>query len=140
MTEAFKGEHRMASLAVATTLPELKQLYRRYASKFHPDKGGCHERMSILNKQYRIMKQRIKQAANDPSHSQYNPPTSFGQLKVGDRLYVNNTRCEVVNTNSRYFRVVAIGRSRQAQFDIETGTGRFNPRLKASFYLVIGRG
>jgi len=130
----------MASLAVATTLPELKQLYRCYASKFHPDKGGSHERMQILNKQYRIMKQRIKQAANDPSHSQYNPNPSFDQLKVGDRLYVNNTRCEVIDTNSRYFRVVAIGRSRQAQFDIDTGTGRFNPRLKATFYLVIGRG
>jgi len=73
----------MASLAVATTLPELKQLYRRYASKFHPDKGGSHQRMQILNKQYRIMKQRIKQAANDPSHSQYNPNPSFDQLKVG---------------------------------------------------------
>ena len=140
MTDVLKGEHCMASLAVATTLPELKQLYRRYASKLHPDKGGCNERMQILNKQYRIMRQRLKQAANDPWHSQYNPQPSFDQLKVGDTLYVNNTRCEVINTNSRYFRVVAIGRSRQAQFDIETGTGRFNPRLKATFYLVIGTG
>lgn len=130
----------MASLAVATTLPELKQLYRRYASKFHPDKGGCLERMQILNKQYRIMRQRLKQAANDPSHSQYHPPTSFDQLKVGHRVYVNNTLCEVIDTNSRYFRVVAIGRSRQAQFDIKSGTGRFNPRLKATFYPVISAG
>lgn len=42
----------MASLAVAQTLPELKQLYRRLAAVHHPDKGGCSQKMQILNKQY----------------------------------------------------------------------------------------
>lgn len=118
----------MATLAVAESLDELKNLYRRYAAIHHPDKGGCTLRMQNLNFQYKEMKRRLKKAAND----EVSTDSNFSQLNVGDNLYVNTTLVEVVEVTSMYFRVVAVGRSRQALFDKRTGLTR-NPRLRASF-------
>lgn len=119
----------MASLAIAQTLPELKQMYRRLAAVHHPDKGGCDQKMQILNKQYRIMQKRLKHSANDADIS----VDDFSNITVGTRLYINRTPVEVLWVSESSFRVVAEGRCRQAQFDKATGLGRFNPRLKASF-------
>ncbi len=118
----------MATLAVAKSLDELKNLYRHYAAIHHPDKGGCTSRMQNLNHQYREMKKRLKKAANDESPC----PNSFSCLRVGDQLYVNATRVEVLEVSEQSFRVIAVGRNRQASFDKRTGLGR-NPRLRASF-------
>lgn len=118
----------MATLAAAESLDELKSLYRHYAAIHHPDKGGSTSRMQNLNFQYREMKRRLKKAANDESKI----PDNFNRLQVGDRLYVNTTPVEVLEVNEQSFRVVAIGRTRQATFDKRTGRGR-NPRLRASF-------
>lgn len=119
----------MASLAIAQTLPELKQLYRRLAAVHHPDKGGCGQKMQILNKQYRIMRQRLQTPANDDDISR----DDFSKIEVGTRLFVNKTPVEVLWVDDNSFRVVAEGRCRQAQFDKNSGLGRFNPKLKASF-------
>jgi hypothetical protein len=118
----------MATLAVAESLDELKNLYRHYAAIHHPDKGGCTSRMQNLNHQYREMKKRLKSAANDESPC----VDSFSCLEVGDKLYVNTTLVEVLEVGKQSFRVIAVGRSRQATFDKRTGLGR-NPRLRASF-------
>jgi len=118
----------MATLAAAESLDELKNLYRHYAAIHHPDKGGCTSRMQNLNFQYREMKKRLKKAANDESPCS----GSFSCLRVGDQLYVNTTRVEVIEVGEQSFRVIAVGRSRQATFDKHTGLGR-NPRLRASF-------
>lgn len=119
----------MATLATAESLSELKSLYRHYAAIHHPDKGGDHMKMQNLNKQYQIMKQRIKEAAND----RFFQRDDFSTITVGCKLYVNNTAAEVIEVKASYFKAVAIGRSRQAVFDKATGIGRFNTRLKASF-------
>jgi len=118
----------MTTLAVAESLHELKSLYRRYAAIHHPDKGGCTLRMQNLNFQYKEMKRRLKKSAND----EITVEDDFSCLKIGDNLYVNNTLVEVVEVSDLYFRVVAVGRSRQALFDKHTGLTR-NPRLRASF-------
>ncbi|EGG98774.1 hypothetical protein imdm_1925 [gamma proteobacterium IMCC2047] len=126
---AIITEDNMATLAAAASLDELKSLYRHYAAILHPDRGGSTSRMQNLNHQYRIMKKRLKQAANDERPL----PQSFADLCVGDQLYVNATRVEVLEIKEQTFRVVAVGRSRQATFNKHTGLGR-NPRLRASFY------
>lgn len=118
----------MATLAVAESLDELKDLYRRFAAVHHPDKGGCTLRMQNLNYQYQVMKRRLKKAAND----EVVPSDDFSRLQVGTRLYVNTTLAEVIEVGEKNFRVIAVGRSRQALFDKHTGQGR-NPRLRASF-------
>lgn len=129
----------MASLAIAQTLPELKQLYRRLASIHHPDKGGCPKKMGIINKQYRIMQRRLQETSANQSRYQMdsNSPVSastedFSSIRIGTKLYVNRTPVEVLWVSEDSFRVVASGRSRQAQFCKKTGIGR-NTRLKASF-------
>lgn len=58
----------------------------------------------------------------------------FTDIAIGMTVYVNGTRWEVLAIYKETFRVVAIGRSRQAQFYKETGVGRFNPRLVARYY------
>ena len=118
----------MATLAVAESLDELKDLYRRFAAIHHPDRGGSTLRMQNLNYQYRVMKRRLKKAANDEVIIN----DDFSRLQVGSRLYVNTTLAEVIAVGKKYFRVVAVGRSRQALFDKQSGQGR-NPRLRASF-------
>jgi len=118
----------MATLAAAESLDELKSLYHHYAAIHHPDKGGCTSRMQNLNYQYREMKKRLKKAANDEDLCS----DSFSCLQKGDRLYVNATLVEVLEVGKHSFRVIAVGRSRQATFDRHTGLGR-NPRLRASF-------
>lgn len=126
----------MATLAVAESLDELKDLYRRFAAIHHPDKGGSTLRMQNLNYQYRVMKRRLKEAANDEIVEEVKEKIvdldDFSHLQVGTQLYVNSTLAEVLEVGEKYFRVVAVGRSRQALFDKHTGQGR-NPRLRASF-------
>lgn len=119
----------MATLATAESLQQLKSLYRQYATIHHPDKGGCHIRMQKLNRQYQVMKQRLKPAANDEGLEK----NDFSSLVAGCKLYVNSTPCEVLAVGEQYFTAVAIGRNRQALFDKITGVGRFNSKIQASF-------
>ena len=119
----------MATLANAKSLRELKALYRRYASLHHPDKGGCALTMQKINRQYEAMKVKLKQAEQQAQVISYD----FSSVTIGSKVYVNNTAAEVIDVNERYFRVVAIGRNRQAQFDKKTGLGRFNSKLRAGF-------
>ena len=102
----------MATLAVAESMDELKDLYRRFAAIHHPDRGGSTLRMQHLNHQYQIMKRRLKQAANDEAVCK----DDFSGLEIGTRLYVNTTLAEVIEVGEKHFRVVAVGRSRQALF------------------------
>ncbi|MEH6358796.1 MAG: hypothetical protein V7745_07385 [Pseudomonadales bacterium] len=118
----------MATLAVAESLDELKDLYRRFAAIHHPDRGGSTLRMQHLNHQYQIMKRRLKKAANDEVVCK----DDFSGLQVGTRLYVNTTLAEVIEVGDKHFRAIAVGRSRQALFEKQSGLGR-NPRLRASF-------
>ena len=118
----------MTTLAVAESLDELKDLYRHFAAIHHPDRGGSTLRMQNLNHQYQIMKRRFKKAANDEALYK----DDFSDIKVGTRLYVNSTLAEVIEVREKHFRVIAVGRCRQALFEKKSGQGR-NPRLRASF-------
>lgn len=125
----------MATLAIAESMDELKDLYRRFAAIHHPDKGGSTQRMQNLNFQYKEMKRRLKKAANDELTREIDEAVTvddFSHLQVGSRLYVNSTLAEVLEVGDKYFRVVAVGRSRQALFNKQSGKG-LNPRLRAGF-------
>lgn len=114
----------MDLLLSARTMPELKLAYKKLANTFHPDRGGDIAMMQKINDLYQncINKLKISQTEND-----------FSNLQVGMTVYVNGTPCEVLAVNKDTFRVVAKGRSRQAIFDKQSGIGRFNSRLRASF-------
>ncbi len=145
----------MNSLASARTLEELKSHYRRLAARHHPDKGGNGILMQTINVQYQHLQMRLKKAANDQAEQSAESPDAFSEndentfteeaasqdtfvedfstLSSGDIVYVNGTRCEVIEVSKYYFRILACGRCRQAQICKTTGRGRFNPRLRASY-------
>lgn len=120
----------MSSFYAARNLSELKHQYRKLAARYHPDKGGDLETMQAINAEYHRRHLQLKDAANDA------PPLieDFSSLRIGDTIFVNGTKCEVLEVGEFYFRVVAIGRSRQAQISKQSGRGRFNIRLRASFH------
>ena len=122
----------MQQLAAAQSLAELKSQYRKLVSIHHPDRGGDVSVMQALNTQYELMYERfyIKGAgANDAAVMS----EDFSVLEVGANIYINSTCCEVLELTATAFRVVVLGRSRQAWFDLEAGKGLYNTRLRASF-------
>ncbi len=118
----------MTDLASARSLDELKDIYRKLAATYHPDKGGCLSTMQRINGTYRNLRQRFLKAANDNGIDR----RGFQHVQIGTRLYINRTESEVLEVNATEFRAVALGRNRQAWFCKATGVGR-NPRLRASF-------
>lgn len=113
----------MELLLSAKSLPELKSAYKKLATAFHPDKGGNPSMMQQLNSVYQKCCQQLR------PHSD-----NFEHIQTGETVYVNGTTCEVIHVTNTYFRVVAVGRSRQAVFTKATGIGKYNKRLKASYY------
>jgi len=126
----------MTTLANAESMIELKSLYRKLASIHHPDKGGNSSVMQRINDQYQIMKKRIKQAAceyNSSGRERQASTDDFSDIKVGARIYVNGTMCEVIQVDCNTFHAVAISHNRQAVFCKHTGYGKYNHKIKASF-------
>lgn len=131
----------MTGMNAARSLSELKQEYRREVAKHHPDRGGSHRAMQIINDRYQAMRQRlqVQEAANQSDSSQRPPAQArakrdFWSLRPGDSIYVNRTCGEVREVRGDRFLVVAQGKSRQAWFCRQTGKGMYNPRLRASFF------
>ena len=115
----------MDVLIEATNIQELKQNYKRLANLFHPDRGGDPVQMQKLNSLYNSCIQKLKYLTQ-------NAKEDLTEIKPGHRIYVNGTPCEVLEVKKDSFRVVAIGRNRQAVFNKFTGVGKYNKRLKAS--------
>lgn len=113
----------MNSLARSKTITELKGNYRKLASQYHPDRGGDTLIMQKINKQYQSMLAQMKTKLYD----------DFEQVAVGMTVFVNGTKCEVLAVNADTFRVLAVGRTRQALFYKDTGIGRFNSALVARY-------
>ncbi len=113
----------MNILANSKTVTELKGNYRKLASQYHPDRGGDTNTMQKINTLYKSMLSAMKSQHYD----------DFTDIAVGMTVYVNGTPCEVLATYKETFRVLAIGRARQAQFYKGTGIGRFNARLVARY-------
>lgn len=55
----------MNELRKATTLEELKKVYRKLALKFHPDKGGTDKEMAEINNIYEDMFNRLKDGSQE---------------------------------------------------------------------------
>ncbi len=113
----------MNILANSKTVTELKSNYRKLANQYHPDRGGDTNTMQKINTLYKSMLSAMKNQHYD----------DFTDIAVGMTVYVNGTHCEVLALYKNTFRVVATGRTRQAQFYKDTGIGRFNARLVARY-------
>jgi len=114
----------MDLLARSKTIKELKGNYRKLASQYHPDRGGDTFIMQKINTLYKSMLSQMK----------YQNYDDFTDIMVGMFVYINGTESEVLAVYQDTFRVVALGRTRQAQFYKDTGIGRFNTRLVARYH------
>ncbi|MFT7129254.1 MAG: hypothetical protein ACI89U_001368 [Gammaproteobacteria bacterium] len=127
----------MQQLSAAQSLSELKYHYRKLVAKHHPDRGGNVIYMQALNAKYDRLQGRFtshKRSANDDDFSSKNTQRdNFLNLQAGEKIFINSTVSEVIKVTATAFRVVAKGRSRQAWFDINTGIGLYNEKLRASF-------
>ena len=66
------------------TEEQLKYNFRKLALLFHPDRGGDVNIMKKINAEYRYYLDGFKST-----------PKSFRELKVGNTVYVNNSKCIV---------------------------------------------
>ena len=120
----------MTDLASAQSLDELKGMYRRLVAIYHPDRGGSTLAMQKLNSEYQLLTEQLKKSEARILAA------DFSRIKVGTRLYVNTTKVEVLQVERDRFRVVALGRCRQAVFCRKTGLGLYNHRQKASYFPI----
>ena len=103
------------------TPEELKALYRRLALMYHPDKGGSVDKMQRINKEYSYL-----------SREFYKIPRCLNEVKVGNLIFVNNTKCIVTEVNEKYFKAKSIESLREAYFSKSSGFAMLNYKFKAS--------
>jgi hypothetical protein len=124
----------MTAFTDIDNLKDLKRAYRQLAARWHPDRGGSAATMQQINALYDRHRSRLSRRADrSPPVIETDAGVDFSAIEIGYTVWVNGTECEVTAVTAQTFRVVAKGRSRQAVFERPTGTGKFNPRLKASF-------
>ena len=103
------------------TQDELKALYRRLALLYHPDKGGNHDKMQMINREYNYLLKEF-----------YRIPDSLKNVKVGNLVFVNNSRCVVTRVETDRFKAKSIVTKREAYFSKETGFAMLNYNFRAS--------
>ncbi len=94
--------------------------YKRLAVLYHPDRGGNEEIMREVNREYEIIKKRLRKRRE-----------GLQQLKPGDLVIVNGTECKVTAVFQKTFIAKAKGRHRLAVFDKNTGYSLHDKRFKA---------
>ena len=94
--------------------------YKRLAVLYHPDMGGNEEIMREINQEYELIKKRLRKYRE-----------GLRNLKVGDRVLVNGTECEVTAVFDKTFIAKAKGRYRLAIFDKKTGYSVYDKKYKA---------
>jgi hypothetical protein len=134
----------MTAFTDIDNLQDLKRAYRKLAARWHPDRGGNAATMQQINALYDQHRLYLRSPTCERPASATSTPnskpgveddvgTDFSAIEIGYTVWVNGTECEVTAVTTDTFRVVAKGRNRQAVFDLASGLGKFNARLKASF-------
>ncbi len=95
--------------------------YKRLATLYHPDRGGNEEVMREINREYEIVKKRLRKQRE-----------GLQRLKPGDVVWVNGTECEVTAVFEKTFIAKAKGRFRLAVFDKKTGYSVYDKKYKAT--------
>lgn len=102
---------------------ELKKVYRRLAILYHPDKGGCLNIMQEINNEYARLSDNIGKT-----------PENLTEVKVGNIIYVNKTRCIVTQVEKDRFKARSLNTGREAYFSKTTGYAMLNLKLRADIY------
>lgn len=94
--------------------------YKRLAVLHHPDMGGNEDVMREINREYEVVKKRLRKYREGLNH-----------LKVGDVVLVNGTECEVTAVFEKTFIARAKGRHRLAVFEKKSGYSVYDKKYKA---------
>ncbi|PLW99601.1 MAG: hypothetical protein C0594_16860 [Marinilabiliales bacterium] len=103
------------------TKEELQKIYRELAKTNHPDLGGRKNVMQKLNEEYSYLLKNFKTT-----------PSSFRELQRGNHVFVNGSKCTVVEVDEKLFKAKSIRSKREALFDKSTGYGLFNFKIRAT--------
>ena len=103
------------------TANELKSVYRRLAMMYHPDKGGNLVIMQKINDEYSNLVKEIDKI-----------PDSLSDIKVGNTIYVNKSKCIVTSVDKLCFKAKSIQTKRETYFSKSTGYAILNYKFKAS--------
>lgn len=102
------------------SIEEMKASYRRLVMIYHPDRGGDIEMMKRLNYEYskrmRLMEEK---------------PASLEDIKVGNVVIVNDSKCIVTEVNKDCFKAKSFITHREAYFSKSTGYAMLNFKFKA---------
>ena len=104
----------------SSSLQGVKARYHQLAKVYHPDVGGSDLLMQQINQAYQMALSRL-------SRFKY----SLRDLESGDTVYVNGTECRVLLVTEKQFVARAIGRTKQAWFDRDSGKGVHEPQYRA---------
>lgn len=110
----------MNYFAGALTIEEVRMMYKVLVKKYHPDRGGSTELMKKINYQY------AKQM-NDFKYQ----PKSLHDVKVGCRVFVNNSPCVVTEVDEKSFKAKSLQTNREAYFSKESGYAMLNYNFRA---------
>ncbi|MBA2652061.1 MAG: J domain-containing protein [Tatlockia sp.] len=88
----MKDFYKELGLEKEATLPEIKYAYRKMSLHAHPDRGGKHERMQILNEAYETLSDPVKRrsyhaswdAAQSAEVEDDSPIEVSGSLRAGN--------------------------------------------------------
>ena len=100
---------------------ELKSAYRQLALAYHPDKGGRTEMMQMINNEYHILCNQLHKI-----------PKSLSSVKVGNMVYVNNSKCIVTEVDEDKFKAKSLKTQRETYFSKSTGYAMLNFKFRAS--------
>jgi curved DNA-binding protein len=84
--------YQILGIAKTATPDEIKQAYRRLASKHHPDKGGSKEQFQKIQEAYATLGDADKRAAYDNPQPQMNPFNFGAGFNPFDDIFAQFTR------------------------------------------------
>ena len=102
------------------TTEEVRKVYLALVKRYHPDKGGSNELMKVINYQYAQRLNTLK----------YQPKDLY-DVKVGCRVFVNNSPCVVTEVDESSFKAKSLETHREAYFSKETGYAMLNYKFRA---------
>ena len=111
----------MAYFNDVLTAEQLKSVYRRLAMLYHPDKGGNLGVMQKINVEYSLLSREIEKV-----------PKSLAEIKVGNTIFVNKSKCIVTHVDKHCFKAKSLETKRETFFSKTTGFAMLNFRYKAS--------
>jgi hypothetical protein len=111
----------MTQLANIFTIDELKAAYRQLVMTYHPDRGGNTETMQRINYEYARQLKRLN-----------SKPSNLKEIKPGNLVTVNKSRCIVLEVNEKYFKARSLETNSEAYFSVNTGFAMLNFKLRAT--------